>query len=134
MKQYTEQEIKSMVTPEIIKKMVELAEGFVITEPTLKNPAQEFGIIYFNNCVWDFVDINDFDLFPLLIHRAVEGWDRTNKPCHIEVNYYNRIIYYYIPSSPSRPFQFKNYQPRSLTQLELALLHCLIEVLKEEMK
>ena len=55
----TEQELKADCTPEIIKKMVELAEGF---------DKWELREIY-DPEIWTKSDL----LFPLLIHRAVEG-------------------------------------------------------------
>jgi hypothetical protein len=108
----TESEIKARVTPEIIKKMVEPAEGFntYVDEYTQK--------------------IIDYDiLFSLLIHRAVEGWNKLDNESVIVILddslMFSKLgedeVYYYL----------KNYQTKNLTQLECALLDCLVDVLEE---
>jgi len=100
----TEAEVKSRITPEIIKEMCELAEGFntYVDEYTQK--------------------IIDYDiLFSLLIHRACSS-------LRIVIDYEEKRIYSY---ELAKEFEFKNYQKESLTQLECALLDCLVDVLED---
>jgi len=131
MKQYTEQEIKSMVTPEIIKKMVEMAEGFEYNERTLRTGTYVLEILfdeYFFYLSGLFEKENKL-LFLTLVRRAAEGW---NKKCGFNngIILYPELLEYYIgDNNECFTLHFKNYQPESLTNLELALLHCLIEVL-----
>ena len=79
----TEQELKEKCTPEFIKWMCELAEGF-----EWRNE---------NNVIWIHVpsDIimvgskyfsND-SYFPLLIHRAVEGWLKIHNQRFIDIKH-----------------------------------------------
>jgi hypothetical protein len=128
----TEQQLKQDCTPDVIKKMVELAEGFSYPIFILEE-----------NDTWER-QINlifDWSLFPLLIHRAVEGWNKNKKEESIlkEIIVYNDSVKL-IEYKESReggfdPFaivikKFENYQPSSLTPCECACLHCLIEVLR----
>ena len=114
----TEQELKEKCTPEDIKWMVELAEGF-----EYKNDHVWFGLWY--------AHINDIKyeqlLFSLLIHRAVEGWNKTNdlkiRIFDEEIHTKKRLDHFAIGF-----YQFKNYQSQSLTQAECAMLHCLLDV------
>jgi hypothetical protein len=125
-----ESKLKADCTPEIIKRMVELAEGF-------KYPI----FIPDENDTWER-QINlifDWSLFPLLIHRAVGGWNKKEGSILKEIIVYNDSVKL-IEYKESReggfdPFaivikKFENYQPSSLTPCECACLHCLIEVLR----
>ncbi len=126
----TEDQLKQDCTPEIIKKMVELAEGF-------NHPI----FILDENDTWErqINLIYDTYLFPLLIHRAVEGWNKKEESILKEIIVYNDSVKL-IEYKESReggfdPFaivikKFENYQPSSFTPCECACLHCLIEVLK----
>lgn len=124
----TEQKLKDQCTPEFIKWMCELAEGF-----EWRNE---------NNVIWIHVpsDIimvgskyfsND-SYFPLLIHRAVEGWLKIHDQRFIDIKHkeiqlvhiaYGHVFY-----------EFKDYQPQSLTQAECAMLHCMLNIFKEGRK
>lgn len=114
----TEQELKEKCTPEFIKWMCELAEGF-----EYKNDHVWFGLWY--------AHINDIKyeqlLFSLLIHRAVEGWNKINdlkiRIFDEEIHTKKRLDHFAIGF-----YQFKNYQPQSLTQAECAELDCLLDV------
>ena len=118
----TEQELKEKCTPEFIKWMCEYAEGF------------EFFNI--GNCAGYRFELykpcdNDPNVyFPLLIHRAVEGWLKIHDQRFIDIKHkeiqlvhiaYGHVFY-----------EFKNYQPQSLTQAECAMLHCLLDIFKEQ--
>ena len=68
--------------------------------------------------------------FPLLIRRAVEGW---NKNHHTD----NKMIIIYsncITCEKSKCLKFEDYQPQSLTQAECAMLHCMLDIFKGEGK
>ena len=128
-----ESKLKDRCTPDIIKKMVELAEGFEYKDEHC---------IYFNKSIVRYTSRDlksDISLFPLLIHRAVEGWNKKEESILKEIIVYNDSVKL-IEYKKSReggfdPFaivikKFENYQPSSLTPCECACLHCLIEVLK----
>jgi hypothetical protein len=132
----TEQQLKSDCTPEIIKKMVELAEGFKMYDSLnrIDFGGFSFPITEEDNEFYFY----DTYIFPLLIHRAVEGWNKNEKSDLKEIIVYNDSVKL-IEYKKSReggfdPFaivikKFENYQPSSLTPCECACLHCLIEVL-----
>jgi hypothetical protein len=126
----TEQELKAMCTPDIIKKMVELAEGFEIRQSIscsmfyFKPQPQVTTSIHTK----DLFDSDNTFIFSTLIHRTCEGWNKLNSKLIISVD--NRIIY--DECGANKNYAYKNYQPENLTQLELALLHCLIEIFKSE--
>jgi hypothetical protein len=109
-----ESKLKADCTPEIIKKMVELAEGFEIDDSN---------IVYCGGMLTiELKKYFNFIVFPLLIHRAVEGWNKK---------LYESIIlvqHNHLTKKESR-YNFNDYQPSSLTPCECACLHCLIEVL-----
>ena len=116
----TEQELKGRCTPEFIKWMCEMAEGFEWKQldrtyfQTYFNGNQIMGLHYFSN------------YFPLLIHRAVEGWNNNEStPFIIEV--FSHMVRY-----NEKLFRVKNYQPKSLTHAECAMLDCLLDVFKTE--
>ena len=115
----TEQELKAMVTPDIIKKMCELAEGFKDYPKTVSLDTSA----HLKN------DIVNWCMFPLLIHRAVEGW---NLKCEsweeIRIDYESKNV----SISGSNKKLIKNYQPENLTALECACLHCLLEIFEEK--
>lgn len=107
----TEKELKDRLTPDIIEKMVELAEGF-------EN----------KNTFWFYDLLLKSDSFPLLIHRAVEGWNKLNDK-HILI-YHHVLILATMKRGTIKELFFKNYQPENLTQAECAMLDCLIDILK----
>ena len=121
----TEQELKDKCTPEFIKWMCELAEGF-----EWRNE---------NNVIWTHVpsDIimvgskyfsND-SYFPLLIHRAVEGCNNfiADFLIYIKCSCVDRY-----KNSEYVIYCFENYQSQTLTQAECAMLHCLLDIFKEQ--
>jgi len=121
----TENELKDRCNPQFIVWMCELAKGFdfesIITEEIEHT-------LYYENQSIDYTEMFKDSLFPLLIHRAVEGWNKLNSKLIIPVD--NRVIYdeYGINKS----YSFKRYQPENLTALECACLHCLLEIFEEE--
>ena len=98
----TEQELKEQCTPEFIKWLENLAEGFF--------DRQRSGEV-----CW----------FPLLVHRAVEG---------IKIIYSDSEKVWYNNIYGMQCFRFKNYQPKSLTHAECAMLHCLLDRFEEVKK
>jgi hypothetical protein len=118
----TEQQLTDSCTPELIKKIVELAEGFewdgdeIADDKMIRTP----------NGYYYHVDeiIVDKTYFPFLIHRAVEG---INK----KLDVFDQIVISKDKVECSMyECIYENYQPSSLTHAECAMFHCLIEVLK----
>jgi len=100
--------------------MVELSEGFEI---------KGYSVNYFNDFHCSTVSlITAWMLFPLLIHRAVEGvWKQNKHTLFI----HSDGVYWVHQKQSDFKFQFKNYQAENLTQCECALLDCLLNILKE---
>ena len=120
----TEQELKNRATPDIIKKMVELAEGFEFVDCengyfSIAINGQEYGNI-----------ITDEILFPLLLHRAVEGWNKDKKGEDCIVISDDNLVLWRADLDDCKVYDFKDYQPCHLTACEMAIMDCLIEVLK----
>ena len=110
----TEQELKEQCTPDFIKWMCEHAEGFGYIDYVLSQ-SSDLEQVRFNNII-----------FPLLIHRAVEGWNKK----YLDKN--QIILYGNILSFSEGILTYNGYQPESLTQSECAMLHCLLDVFKQE--
>jgi len=126
----TEKELKAQCILDIIKKMVELAEGFkyIIQENGLNK------IVFDSETIYPVMDLMPKWFFPILIHRSVEGWNKKNPHILIHIDYVHDRVWFIrgkISKLEEHSFDFINYQPEKLTQLECALLHCLIEILKE---
>jgi len=117
----TEQEIKDKVTPDIIKKMCEIAKGFTY---------------YDSGCRFEFdrkvYNTDNVLAFSTLIHRAVEGWNKKqeNKIIYIEID--NRTVWKKYGNCCTKKYQFIEHQPENLTACECALLHCLLEIFEEK--
>ena len=99
---------------EFIKKLCEFAEGFGYIDYVLSQ-SSDLEQARFNNII-----------FPLLIHRAVEGWNKK----YLDKN--QIILYGNILSFSEGILTYNGYQPESLTQSECAMLHCLLDVFKQE--
>jgi len=121
------QELKDRCTPEFIKWMCELAEGY---DQDIDEDGY-YGIVNLNDDFYLLENIvRDMADFPLLIHRSIEGWNYN----------YNKIAFY--PDQLVKNwndgmmnrcrYHHKSYQPQSLTQLECACLHCMLDIFKEE--
>lgn len=111
-----EQELKNKCTPEFTKWMCEHAEGFELFYD------EGLQIIDLNDdefYIEDNTFLNNFSQFPLLIRRAVEG---------IKIIYSDPEKVWYNNIYGMQCFRFKNYQPKSLTHAECAMLHCLLDV------
>jgi hypothetical protein len=127
----TEQELKDQVTPEFIKWCCEYAKGFGYLDYILSQSSileQE----RFNNII-----------FPFLLYRAVEGWNKKEENILKEIIVYNnsvKLIEYKEAREGGFDLfaivmkKFENYQPQSLTQAECAILHCLLDIFQKEVK
>jgi len=121
----TQQQLTDRCTPEIIKKMVELAEGF---ECAMEDP--NYLSIYFKG---KEVIIDSPLVFSTLIHRAVEGWNNNNDgkiSVHDKYVEYQKDRVQVLQAYMEMSYEFDEYEPTSLTHAECAMLHGLIEVLK----
>ena len=119
----TQQQLTDKCTPEIIKKMVELAEGFEYIECeynyySIAVAGEQYGKI-----------IEDDIIFPLLVHRSVEGWNKLNATDNDFIFIGDNYIHY-SKDSGNKFYELKDYQPTTLTHAECAMLDCLLEVLK----
>lgn len=131
MTQITFDQLRDRTTPEIIKKMCELAEGFEwISSSMLKDFALKFNNINYYAEEYDF----EYEIFPLLLHRCVEGWNKskhtvdrtTEQVIVIQHGYLFRFL-----SEHGKPYDFDNYLPCHLTACEMAIWDCLIDVLSK---
>ncbi len=112
----TFEELKERTTPDIIKKMVELAEGFGYMDYVLSQ-SSDLEQMRFNNII-----------FPLLLHRAVEGWNKIN-PQHTILVYSNGLECWSDSDEPPMSLNFKDYELCHLTQCEMAIWDCLLNIL-----
>ena len=121
----TQQQLTDRCTPEIIKKMVELAEGFEIT-----SSGDSVRIKYCEYSIKVFQFIHSIH-FPFLIHRAADGWNKKY-PEHTIHIWGEGIECFSDSDDYPMTLNFKNYQPDSLTALECTLLDCLLDILEEK--
>ena len=122
----TFEELKERTTPEIIKQMVELAEGFAIFY------AEGIQIIDpFDNEYPIDDTLKSIESFPLLLHRAVEGWNKKNpcKPIQILCNCISFITDEDEPASIEWGYDNEQYQSCHLTAREMAIWECLLNIL-----
>ena len=123
-----EQELKNKCTPEFTKWMCEYAEGFELFYD------EGLIIIDLNDDEFYIEDnnfLNDFSQLPLLIHRAIEGWNKKY-PQHTILVYSNGLECWSDSDNPPMSLDFKDYESNNLTQAECAMLHCLLDVFKQE--
>ena len=125
----TEKELKDRCTPEFIEWCVKLAEGFGM----FSNLERNMFIIKYEYMEWMFLKddlVFHKILFPLLIHRAVEGWNKL----HIgneTINIYDDYVDHYGIDGGNRKSVYK-YQSDNLTAGECAILDCLLAIFKEQ--
>ena len=120
----TEKELKDRCTPDVIKWMVELADGFSID-----------GLILYYGNDWYYQFIEEYEKFPLLIHRTVEGWNNMqvdSENCIVIQD--DSVVLWKENIDDCKTFDFKNYKPESLTQSECAMLDCLLNIFEGERK
>ena len=132
-----EQELKDRCTPEFIKFMVELAEGFRDNTTgnvvIIDSPFDSW--IFFNNENNSKELQNPPKWFPLLIHRTAEGFNKANGETGQFGIYIDRekitFCDFKLNRNEEKEYKFKNYQPQSLTHAECAMLHCLLDIFEE---
>ena len=118
----TEEELKKDCTSDVINKMCRLAEGF--------ENVDEYYINFGKDITTSTMHIFTWPIFPLLIHRAVEGWNEK-KLGYIRI-FEDVIILQRKTDKNSSYFYFKDYQREYLSHAECAMLDCLLEILNEE--
>jgi hypothetical protein len=120
----TFEQLKEQCTPEIIKKMCELAEGFDLVE----------GRIFYNGIAQLHIDRIYYSwntsVLSLLLHRAVEGFNGKFKEHKSAIYIKASVVEFYGKVGVGADYRFRDYQPSHLTPCEMAILDCLIEVLK----
>ena len=127
-----ESKLKSDCTPEIIKRMVELAEGFEFISDGNNIHVIRLHLAKYEHEDWILrLPLFHRILFPLLIHRAVEGINKDRDKYDGIIIHKNSVEVLPDDDMEIPLYKFKNYQPESLTPCECACLHCLIEVLKD---
>jgi hypothetical protein len=113
---------------ETLKKIVELADGYHWEDGQVNDPAN---FIYtldnlnpeYQKNIWELVD------YPLLLRRAAEGWSCDNPQYEIIIG---RTCLDIIDWDGKDNFQLNDYiQTDELTQQELAIEACLIELLEK---
>ena len=115
----TEQELKDKCAPEFIKWICEHAEGFGYIDYVLSQ-SSDLEQVRFNNII-----------FPLLIHRAVEGWNKKDRSKN-QINILTTCVQSWNIIKGLQDYVFENYKSENLTQAECAILHCLLDVFKQE--
>lgn len=114
---------------ETLKKIVELAEGFDI----IRESSHWYGLIRYRNnsnlCM--IQDVEAWGYCPLLLRRAVEGWNNSKQPYPIELNSDN--VEYFGKDEYRIINNYFNYTIIDyLTPQEQAIEACLIELLEEK--
>ena len=127
-KMITEKELKDRCTPEFIKLICELAEGFEYNDKKIEieTPTKNHSSTSLKTLCDQFIlHLSDF---PLLIHRAVEGWNKkqNDRKLYIEIN--NNAVWKMYNYEFIKCYMIINYQSENLTQCECALLHCLLDI------
>ena len=110
---------------EILKKIVELAEGFAYDD-SLK-------LFYLNGNTWIwFKEIQEWEHYPLLLRRAIEGWNRSNSSILYFIDLLSDHMEYANGSCPAALILlYKDYiKTKYLTPQEQAIEACLIELLE----
>lgn len=112
----TFEQLEEQITPEIIKKMCELAEGFAYAGlRDFAYPGHTYSL--------------GSAAFPLLLHRTAEGWNNITGVGQSGCIFIQDDCVF-INSEEPKTYLFNNYQPSHLTPREMAILDCLIGVLK----
>lgn len=116
---------------ETLKKIVELADGF--TYERIYDPSgRELYRVNLTNIFgrWSVICIIEkWEHYPLLLHRAVQGWNRQNEREQIKITRYE--IIFYRNGYQTKGFGFKEQQPtKNLTPEEVAIEKALIFLLE----
>lgn len=111
---------------ETLKKIVELADGFEISI------YRSFEFIHYkgDSCRHRLTDVVDWIHYPLLLRRAVEGWNDKDEPYDIDLQ--NTSIYYWGKDDYELEYNYSDYpKTEYLTPQEQAIEGCLIELLEK---
>ena len=115
----TFKQLKEQMTPEFIKNLCELAEGFEIGYSDI----HRVDVVVYRQSVFELSTFYNMDIaFPLLLHRAVEGFNKKYDNDGISIN--GSFVLH------DEVYFFSSYTSCHLTPCEMAILDCLIEVLK----
>lgn len=124
----TEQQLKKHCTPDAVKWMTEQAEGFKYFKDAFR-PINIISVKFGSVDVWTGEDrLFENSIFPLLIHRAVEGWNK-NGGMQIIINRWNVQFCNY--KGADIFYSFSEYKSESLTPAECAMLYCLLAIFNE---
>jgi len=122
----TEKELKERCTPEFIKWMCNLAEGFEFIDNGISSNnwfTVKFNSITIGHCISNIYE--NTLAFSTFIHRAIE--ELNKKTCS-----FLRLIMPYedgIAAGNGKTFyEFKNYQLHLLTSTECCYLNCLLDI------
>lgn len=107
-----------------VKKLIILADGFAYNN--------SLEIFYSQGSTWThFKYIRQWEFYPILLHRAVEGWNENNGPYDISINY--DYIEYYGKLDTRIIKNHLNYTKTDyLAAQEQAIEACLIELLEKK--
>ena len=122
--QITFEELKQKWTPEITKRAVELAEGFCFSD--------DYTHIFYTEIEFcEIEDISEWLAFPLLLHRAVEGWNKEYfGQKFIGISYDEIFLQEYKSGFIIKNWIIEDYLPCHLTACEMVIMDCLSEVLR----
>lgn len=103
-----------------VKKMIILADGFAYNK--------DLKAFYTDGLTWSkFKYIREWEFYSILLHRAVEGWNRKNEIYNIEI-YFDVI---YCSKIENKGISYCYYtKTKYLTPQEQAIELCLIELLE----
>jgi len=117
----TETELKSKITPNMIKWLCELAEGFEYKIDGVRFKFDgDAGFLNFNTFI-------TMSFFPLMLYRAVAGWNNKQDIDNCIIIFSDMVSDY----NKDYIFLFENYQSENLTRCECAILDCLINIYEE---
>lgn len=135
----TFEDLKQKWTLEITKRAIELADGYKYYEREMTVGNRSVLIKGISCGINSLETTEDFakaicesSLFPLLLHRAVEGWNNKNvcKPIQILCNCVSYITDEDDPAVVNYGYDNEQYLPCHLTACEMTIMDCLAEVLK----
>lgn len=107
---------------DFIKRLVQLAEGFGYTDRN---------VYYRDKIYFSFNGLKKTSLYPLLLYRAVEGWNRQIPEPRLVITFEPTNIFVSDLDKDWKAFIFVAYQStKYLTPQEQALEDALKEVLK----
>ena len=106
-----------------VKKLIILAEGFAYNE--------SLEAFYSQGSTWThFKYIRQWEFYPILLYRAVEGWNKNNSPYDIFISF-DSVEYYGKLTNRIIKNQFGYTKTDYLTPQEQAIEACLIELLEK---